>query len=608
VSAYLSKFLYVLPAGKRSLVMLVVLFLLVSLLEVFGIGSIGPFISLASNPQTISQTPWLHQIYLQTGFQNETHFLGFLGLLIVAIFILKSYVHWRVNVHIFRFSFQQRAELCRQLLQAYLEAPYSFHLSNSSAKSIQNVIQFTGQFSGTILITFLVELSNLTIVLFLTALLFIANSIAVVMVLSILLPLLLLFHHFRQKIKQWGQEVGEANASMIRIVNHSLGSIKETRIIGCEPHFQGQISQQANRLADAMTGFFSFKILPRLMIETMLVLGLVGFTSISLIVYQNLESLLPVLGIFTVASLRMVPAITGLVKGASTLRNSTYTLDRLYLEFKEIESFQKEAVSQFSVAMNTRSRENYQKKNLTFRDRIVLDGVSYRYPEANEHALSDISLTLQKGESIAFIGKSGAGKTTLVDVILGLLLPQQGDIQVDDTSIYQNLRSWQNLIAYIPQSIYLIDDTIERNIAFGVPDEAIDGEKVEKAIQAAQLQDLIAELPEGMKTSVGERGVRLSGGQRQRIGIARAIYHDRPILILDEATSALDNETENLVSEAIESLAGVKTTIAIAHRLSTIQNCDRIYLMEKGKIVKSGTYQEVVEATNEVENAVNNSA
>ncbi|WP_139240489.1 ABC transporter ATP-binding protein [Geitlerinema sp. PCC 9228] len=608
MSAYLSKFLYVLPAGKRSLVMLVVLFLLVSLLEVFGIGSIGPFISLASNPQTISQTPWLHQIYLQTGFQNETHFLGFLGLLIVAIFILKSYVHWRVNVHIFRFSFQQRAELCRQLLQAYLEAPYSFHLSNSSAKSIQNVIQFTGQFSGTILITFLVELSNLTIVLFLTALLFIANSIAVVMVLSILLPLLLLFHHFRQKIKQWGQEVGEANASMIRIVNHSLGSIKETRIIGCEPHFQGQISQQANRLADAMTGFFSFKILPRLMIETMLVLGLVGFTSISLIVYQNLESLLPVLGIFTVASLRMVPAITGLVKGASTLRNSTYTLDRLYLEFKEIESFQKEAVSQFSVAMNTRSRENYQKKNLTFRDRIVLDGVSYRYPEANEHALSDISLTLQKGESIAFIGKSGAGKTTLVDVILGLLLPQQGDIQVDDTSIYQNLRSWQNLIAYIPQSIYLIDDTIERNIAFGVPDEAIDGEKVEKAIQAAQLQDLIAELPEGMKTSVGERGVRLSGGQRQRIGIARAIYHDRPILILDEATSALDNETENLVSEAIESLAGVKTTIAIAHRLSTIQNCDRIYLMEKGKIVKSGTYQEVVEATNEVENAVNNSA
>jgi ABC-type multidrug transport system fused ATPase/permease subunit len=344
------------------------------------------------------------------------------------------------------------------------------------------------------------------------------------------------------------------------------------------------------------------------MIETMLVLGLVGFTSISLIVYQNLESLLPVLGIFTVASLRMVPAITGLVKGASTLRNSTYTLDRLYLEFKEIESFQKEAVSQFSVAMNTRSRENYQKKNLTFRDRIVLDGVSYRYPEANEHALSDISLTLRKGESIAFIGKSGAGKTTLVDVILGLLLPQQGDIQVDDTSIYQNLRSWQNLIAYIPQSIYLIDDTIERNIAFGVPDEAIDGEKVEKAIQAAQLQDLIAELPEGMKTSVGERGVRLSGGQRQRIGIARAIYHDRPILILDEATSALDNETENLVSEAIESLAGVKTTIAIAHRLSTIQNCDRIYLMEKGKIVKSGTYQEVVEATNEVENAVNNSA
>ncbi|MEM7591327.1 MAG: ATP-binding cassette domain-containing protein, partial [Cyanobacteria bacterium P01_A01_bin.83] len=196
--------------------------------------------------------------------------------------------------------------------------------------------------------------------------------------------------------------------------------------------------------------------------------------------------------------------------------------------------------------------------------------------------------------SIALIGKSGAGKTTLVDVILGLLQPNSGDIRVDGQSIYNNLRSWQNLIGYIPQSIFLIDDTIERNVAFGVPDHMIDRTRVEKAIRTAQLEELVEQMPQGIKTMVGERGLRLSGGQRQRIGIARALYHEREILVLDEATSALDNETEKLVSEAISSLAGTKTLIIIAHRLTTVENCDRIYMMEKGRIVKSGSYQEVV--------------
>ena len=192
------------------------------------------------------------------------------------------------------------------------------------------------------------------------------------------------------------------------------------------------------------------------------------------------------------------------------------------------------------------------------------------------------------------IGKSGSGKTTLVDIILGLLDPKAGDILVDGKSIYNNLRSWQDMVGYIPQSIFLIDDTVERNIAFGVPDRLIDTERMYQAIKAAQLEELIAQLPEGIKTQVGERGVRLSGGQRQRIGIARALYHERKILVLDEATSALDNETERLVSDAIKSLAGTKTLIIIAHRLTTVEHCDRVYLLEKGRVVESGSYREVV--------------
>ena len=202
--------------------------------------------------------------------------------------------------------------------------------------------------------------------------------------------------------------------------------------------------------------------------------------------------------------------------------------------------------------------------------------------------------TIKKGESIALIGKSGAGKTTLVDVILGLLQPQQGDIKVDSHSIYCNLRNWQNLVGYIPQSIFLIDDTLEKNIAFGVPQDAIDRPQLYQAIKAAQLEEVVENLPDGLQTIVGERGLLLSGGQRQRVGIARALYHEREILVLDEATAALDNETESLITKAITSLSGTKTMIIIAHRLTTVKHCDRIYLMEKGRIIKSGSYEKVV--------------
>ncbi|MEO1673567.1 MAG: ATP-binding cassette domain-containing protein, partial [Cyanobacteria bacterium J06631_2] len=214
--------------------------------------------------------------------------------------------------------------------------------------------------------------------------------------------------------------------------------------------------------------------------------------------------------------------------------------------------------------------------------------------DSSVEAISDMSLVVNRGESIALIGKSGAGKTTLVDLILGLLTPQSGDIKVDGKSIYENLRGWQNLIGYIPQSIFLIDDSLERNIAFGAPDHLIDRNRLDVAIEAAQLTKVVGNLPHGIKTQLGERGVLLSGGQRQRVGIARAIYHEREILVLDEATAALDNETEGLITQSIRSLGGNKTMIHIAHRLTTVEHCDRIYLLDQGRIIKSGSYEDVV--------------
>ena len=270
------------------------------------------------------------------------------------------------------------------------------------------------------------------------------------------------------------------------------------------------------------------------------------------------------------------------------LRNNKPTLDRIYLDLKELETPE----SQQYLGMSKKT--NADKHTQIFADQIVIDKLNYSYPQSSTNSLIDVSLTIKKGESIALIGKSGAGKTTLVDIFLGLLIPQSGDIQVDGVSVYSDLRAWQNLIGYIPQSIFLMDDTIERNIAFGIPDENIDKQKLDNAIKSAQLAELIEQLPEGVQTFVGENGVRLSGGQRQRIGIARALYHESEILVLDEATSALDNETESLISEALKELGRTKTMIVIAHRLTTVEHCDRIYEMSNGKIVRCGSYQEIV--------------
>lgn len=391
--------------------------------------------------------------------------------------------------------------------------------------------------------------------------------------------------------------MSRSSEAMLRVVNHGFGGIKETQVIGCSAYFESQLYEHIQDYEDAGASLFEIKLLPRIIIETILIVIIIGFTSFSLIIGGNIESLIPNLGIFALASLRLIPAVTQVLNGMNSLRSQGFILNKLYNDLKNLNRVDADLHAADLPFAGCRDLESSLNSSLEpreqitpeFSDCIRLEGVNFQYPGADEPALSNISLTLRKGESIALIGRSGAGKTTLVDVILGLLIPQKGDITVDGASIYHYLRSWQNLIGYIPQSIYLIDDTIERNIAFGVPDALIDQQRLQNAIQAAQLSELIKELPDGLQTLVGERGVRLSGGQRQRIGIARALFHEREILVLDEATSALDNETESLVTQSIQALSGLKTLIIIAHRLTTIEHCDRIYLIDKGHIIESGS-------------------
>ncbi|NEP11748.1 MAG: ABC transporter ATP-binding protein [Symploca sp. SIO2C1] len=593
---YFSKVWYILKGSRRSLPWLLLLFVLSSVLEAIGIGLIGPFLNLAQQPERIKEIPLLDWAYQQLGLQSSSEFIPILGLVIAVVFCIKSVLYFISERNIFRFSFNQKGQLIAKLLGVYLSVPYVFYLRKNTASIIKNTIVETNNFTMQCLLPLLKAIANFTVVFILVLLLAKTDLLLFVMILAIFMPTFLLFYKFKKQFQQWGKEVSESNQEIIRILNHGLGSIKDTRVIGCESYFHEQMEQQVKRFATAATSARSFQKLPRIVIETCLILFLVLFISIYQIFFeQSLQDLISILAVFAVAAIRLIPAASISIQAMGQMQNASYSLDMLYLDLKEIEKpeFTKHLDLDDSATIRNSSLSPVNPTS-AFTHQVELSNVIYRYPGTEEAALDNISLTIKKGQSIAFIGKSGAGKTTLVDVILGLLKPEGGDIRVDDVSIYEDIRSWQNLIGYIPQSIFLMDETIERNIAFGVPDHLIDAERINKAIKTAQLTELVEQLPNGIKTSVGERGVRLSGGQRQRIGIARVLYHEREILVLDEATSALDNETERLVSEAIQSLSGTKTMIIIAHRLTTVEHCDCIYLLEKGSLAKSGTYQEVV--------------
>ena len=590
---FIAKVLYITKGNHKSLLQMLFLFMLISGLEVFGTGMISPFITIAVNPDAIRNISWLNLIYNQINFQSEQQFIIFLGLVVVIAFYLKSFLAFNAQKTVFNFSYTLKLQLSCKLLKSYIEAPYGYHLRINSATLIQNITNTTDAVSIGVVSTFLTLISNTVIVLALMLLLIKTNAIALILIAVLLLISFGLLHPMKDRLTRWNKEGFRAYGEMIRITNHGLGGLKETRVIGCESYFEEQMEEQSKIYAKSTTLRAAYGNLPRFVLEPLMMSFLIGFTFLFITLNQDeTQSLTGVLGIFALASVRLLPAVGNLISGINVIRGNSYSLDRLFFDLQELEK--EKLISDFDSARVSNKLLPKRQQTFRFSDKVILDSLTFQYPNTTRNVLEDISLSIRKGESIGLIGKSGAGKTTLVDVILGLFIPQFGDIKVDGVSIYSNLRAWQNMLGYVPQSIFLIDDTLERNIAYGVPDHLIDQHKLKKAIQMAQLSEVVDQLPDGVKTIIGERGVLLSGGQRQRVGIARVLYHEREILVFDEATAALDTETEHLITEATKALAGNKTIIIIAHRLSTIEHCDCIYQLEQGRIIKSGSYQEVV--------------
>ncbi|MEM8677009.1 MAG: ABC transporter ATP-binding protein [Cyanobacteria bacterium P01_G01_bin.67] len=573
---------------------MIILLIFSSGLEVIGIGSIAPFINLAAKPELIHQHSVFAKLYTLTNLTDESQFVACLGLLLILVFCTKVFVAWFTQVLIFKFSCRQQRLLINQLIKRYLAASYTYYLGKNSSYIVDSVIEVANKF------TFIVQplfvcIANICISISLFVLLWYTSSTVMLILLAILLPVILVINSFKQQVRAWGQQNRQSKRQLMQTINHSLGGIKETKVIGCESYFNNQVSFHTKKLEASQSKFFGFNALPRSLIEAVMLTSIISVITYFLFIGNDVNELHSVLGVYALASIRFLPAFTQAVAGVNGLRNHSYTIDQIYGDLRELQVENgHQNRSNLLIGQNHRLNGLHPSDKLKFTSDIIIDNISYRYPHQPQDAIQDLSLTINKGDSIAFIGKSGAGKTTLVDIILGLLTPQQGDIRVDNASIYTNLRAWQNLVGYIPQSIFLADDTVKRNIAFGVPDELIDIDQLYQAIKMAQLWDVVGNLANGIDTRVGERGILLSGGQRQRVGIARALYHEREILVLDEATAALDNETEQLVTDAINALSGKKTLITIAHRLTTVEKCDRIYQLEQGRIVKVGSYKEVV--------------
>jgi ATP-binding cassette, subfamily B, bacterial PglK len=569
--------------------MMVATFLFISGLEVFGTGIIGPFIAIATNPDLVNSNVWLNLIYVKLNFSSEQQFLLVFGFLVIIAFYVKAFLSFHSQKAVFQFVSNLKSDLTRKLMKAYIEAPYSFHLNVNSSTLIQNIISTIDSVCSGVIMNILTSTSNILIVLALMALLVKTSSIALILIAMLSLVMIGLVKSMRQRLTRWNKNGWEASGEMIRVLNHGLGGLKETRVIGCESYFEQQMEQQTNKYAVNITLAQSYGNLPRYAIEAFMITFLVGFTLLFIKLNQGQQNLSAVLGVFGLASIRLLPASGNLVSGLNVVRSNGFAIDQLFFDLKNLEKENLLPNDKHEIVSSSKKNEQ-----MTFEKQIILNKLVFQYPNTDRKALDEISLTIHKGQSIGIIGKSGSGKTTLVDVILGLFKPQSGDIEVDGVSVYRDLRAWQNVLGYVPQSIFLIDDTLESNIAFGVPDHLIDKDRLKNAIKMAQLSEVVEQLPNGTKTMVGERGVLLSGGQRQRVGIARVLYHGREILVFDEATAALDNETEHLVTEATKALSGSNTIIIIAHRLSTIEHCDHIYQIEQGKVIKSGSYQEVV--------------
>ena len=550
-------------------------------LETVSLGIVVPIIGILTQDNYQEKYPWIVDLF---GSLSREELISAVMVAMVFIYIVRSlFLFWSLWIQK-GFSASVSGRLSQSLFSIYLRQPYMFHLQRNSSTLMRNAKNATSVVTCGV-DPFLVLLTDGLVAIAMFSLLIYVEPIGTLAVLIVFGVSTLLFQRLtRRRIDNWGYRVDYHETKILQHLQEGFGGAKDVKILGRENEF---LSQHEKHLGESIRINRIYNViltLPRSFMEIITIIGLCLLVVSMVVRDRPLSDIVPILGLFAAAAFRVMPSINRLLMATQTLIFNRSIIASVYRDF----------------LLDTPEVNSAQRVE-PFAKQLELKDVSFKYPTAATPSLQNVSLVVRRGEAVGFVGPSGAGKSTLVDVILGLFAPTSGVVSVDGSDVHQNLRNWQNQIGYVPQAIYLTDDTLRRNVAFGLNDENIDDDLVREAIRLAQLQEFVATLPDGLETVVGERGVRLSGGQRQRIGIARALYHKPSVLVLDEATSSLDTPTEHGVMQAVQALQGSKTVIIVAHRLSTVEYCDRLYRIEDSRITEEGTFAEVVQRSTKKE-------
>jgi len=559
------------PRQRGDVIILLGMMLTSMVLETFGISLVIPTMILITQNDLLEKYPFMEPWLKILGNPSSENLIIIGMAILIGIYVVKTFFLVFLAWNQGKFLFGVQISLSQRLYAGYLRQPYLFHVQRNSACLIRNVVTETELFTFKAILPGMTVMTELLIILGITALLLYIEPFGAILVAAILGVAGIIFHTLTKKLLlRWGEARQLNDTLRLQQLQQGLGGVKEVKLFGREEEFLAQYNVHNTRRVLVSRWENLLQTFPRLYLELLAVCSLAGLILIMIAQHKPVASFLPALGLFAAAAFRLMPAANRMLGAIQNLRYSLPIVNTLYSEISQIEE-------PVITAKNTAS---------LFSQQLALNNVSYRYPDASADTIEQVSLIINKGTSVGLIGESGAGKSTLIDLILGLLTPSEGQIEKDGVDIQFNIRAWQDQIGYVSQSIYLSDDTIRRNIAFGLAAEQIDDVMIQKVIKSAQLDTFISSLPDGLNTLVGERGVRLSGGQRQRIGIARALYHNPSVLVLDEATSSLDTGTEEEVMREVHELQDERTLIIVAHRMSAVKRCDRLIHFDKGKVVK----------------------
>lgn len=573
------------PRERRRGIMLMVMILIMALLNTVGVASIIPFMSVLGQPDAVHTNKYLNALYTAFGFSDQEDFLFFLGILVFATLVASILFKALTQYAVQRFTQMRNFSLSCRLFRGYLNRPYTWFLNRHSSDLVLNMLSELTQVINGVLIPIMQLFAHGLSALFLIILLLIVDPL-LVMIAAVVMggTYALIYLVIRKYLSRIGKDRVLANKQRFRVVREALGGIKELKTFQQESLFFQRFINPAKRYSNYMIYSNTASIMPRFVLEIVAFGGILAIALYLLKFNGSINQALPVLSVYAFAGYRLLPAMQQIYTQATSLRFGLPALESIYADIIELSE-------------NEQENDADNGKPLIPTSNIKLKNIYFTYPDAQEPALKNITLTIPVNSTVGLVGPTGSGKTSIADVILGLLFPRMGQLQVDGKPVTSgNVRAWQRSLGYVPQQIFLSDDTVKANIAFGIPENQVNMDAVIHAAKIARLHDFVCgDLQNGYATLVGERGIRLSGGQIQRIGIARALYHDPEVLIFDEATSALDTQTEQLVMKALGRLNKRKTIILIAHRLNTVRNCDCIFVIENGELVGQGTYNELRE-------------